>query len=187
MTFRSSVFVAAAALLMLVCQPSATNAAVLFNVGLPRTGTTSVHRAIPLLNFTSNHVAFNTSRFDLEKRMGNLMREFRESGQGPLRTLFDQFDAFSDTPAYGLIGVMHKHMPWVKMVATSRSKESWLDSMRRNPHAGGEFLIKQAGLLKGLDKSGLTRPQILETLYDNHARMLEKFSIPKIDIQVKTR
>lgn len=36
--------------------------AVVFNVGLPRTGTTSFHYAMASMNHSSQHVAFNVSR-----------------------------------------------------------------------------------------------------------------------------
>ena len=38
-------------------------AAVVFNVGLPRTGTTSFHYAMASMNHSSQHVAFNVSRW----------------------------------------------------------------------------------------------------------------------------
>lgn len=202
--------------------PLTVNAVVIFNVGLPRTGTTSVHKALPLLNFSSNHVAFNKNRFDLESKMSHLLKEFRNSGGGPLNDFFNVADGFSDTPCYGIIPQIKKYYPNVAVVATWRSKVSWLDSMKRNPMAGGAFLTAESGLLPLMDhanmddarlrglnenhetkkkdekksKTKLTREerleklwtparqQNLETIYDNHEALLQKYDIPKIDIAV---
>ena len=94
---------------------SPTSGALVFNVGLPRTGTTSVHKAIPLLNFSSNHVAFNHSRNDIEYAMRHTLSEFRETGGGLLKDLFDSFDVFSDTPCYGIIPEIQKYYPDAKV------------------------------------------------------------------------
>jgi hypothetical protein len=111
--------------------------ALLVNVGLPRTGTSSVHEMVSLFNFSSVHVAFLRSRYDVEDRMGSLLKVFRATGGGNLRKLFDRTDVVSDTPCFGIIPALKAFMPHVTLVATTRSMESWLGTMRRNPGAGG--------------------------------------------------
>ncbi len=110
---------------------------VLVNVGLPRTGTSSVHEVVSLLNFSSVHVAFLRSRYDVEDKMGSLLKVFRATGGGNLRKLLDRTDVFSDTPCFGIIPALNAFMPDVTLVATTRSMESWLGTMHRNPGAGG--------------------------------------------------
>jgi hypothetical protein len=51
-----------ALLLMLAAGQNSADAALIFNVGLPRTGTSSFHYAMASLNLSSQHVAFNVSR-----------------------------------------------------------------------------------------------------------------------------
>lgn len=70
-----------------------------------------------------------------------LTREFRTNGSGLFAELCTLYDAFSDTPCYGLIEALRKHRPDVALVATSRSKASWVNSMQRNPSAGGHYLL----------------------------------------------
>lgn len=121
--------------LLLVLNPAF--GAVLFNVGLPRTGTTSIHTVMPMLNFSSVHVVFQKKRLDLISQLPRLMKQFRHDGNGTLRAFYDDFDAFSDTPGYGLIPAIKENYPHTGIVATSRSKDSWIDSMLRNPNVAG--------------------------------------------------
>ena len=111
--------------------------AVLFNVGLPRTGTTSIHAVMPMLNFSSVHVVFQKKRVDVINQLPRLMKQFRHDGSGTLRSFYEQFDAFSDTPGYGLIPAIKASFPNTGIVATSRSKESWINSMLRNSNVAG--------------------------------------------------
>ena len=70
-----------------------------------------------------------------------LTHDFRTNGSGLFAELCTMYDAFSDTPCYGLIEALRKHRPDVALVATSRSKNSWVNSMQRNPSAGGHYLL----------------------------------------------
>jgi len=64
---------------------------------------TRAQRTVASLNFSSQHTVFNHSRYDLEGELTGLpeLKRFQRSGQGIFRTVFDAYDAFSDTPMYG--------------------------------------------------------------------------------------
>jgi len=158
--------------------------AVVFNVGLPRTGTTSIHQAFALLNFSSSHVMFNRTRFDLELGLSKHLAQFRQSGTGVVQQHFDQFQAFTDTPCYGLIPSIKAHYPNAFVVATWRDRSSWIHSMSANPQAGGSFLMKQAHLL-GDSTNKRSRTERLGIIYDNHEKLLNQYGIPRIDIAVR--
>eukprot|EP00750_Incisomonas_marina_P026139 INCI5875.16.p1 GENE.INCI5875.16~~INCI5875.16.p1 ORF type:complete len:713 (-),score=89.44 INCI5875.16:334-2472(-) len=177
-------------------------AAVVFNVGLPRTGTTSFHYAMASMNHSSQHVAFNVSRYDLEKlNLKQNLQRFRNSCQGPFRYLFDSFDAFSDTPVYGLIPALRKCYPDAAIVATHRSRGSWLKSMARNPGAGADFLWQDSQLHEPYNRGGckdsMTRrkrrsaacsgapsqQQQREALFDRHADLMDEYGVIRIDLE----
>ena len=127
--------------LLALLRPTPAAGTVLFNVGLPRTGTTSIHTLVPLFNFSSMHIMFDRLRFDMELKLGTLLDEFRESGQGSVRDVFEKFDVVGDTPCFGLIPDIKRFFPDAAVVATSRSKESWISSMKRSPGAGGQVPV----------------------------------------------
>eukprot|EP00750_Incisomonas_marina_P028106 INCI643.4.p1 GENE.INCI643.4~~INCI643.4.p1 ORF type:complete len:258 (-),score=35.01 INCI643.4:450-1223(-) len=172
---------------------SAAGAVVVVNVGLPRTGTTSFHHAVPLLNFSSTHMIFNTTRLDIRSQLVPLTHDFRTNGSGLFAELCTMYDAFSDTPCYGLIEALRKHRPDVALVATSRSKNSWVNSMQRNPSAGGHYLLHSllhtqelSSFRAELKQHNKTRSESrldgLEEVYDNHAALLKKYNVPTIDL-----
>jgi len=188
--------VTAAALLLCA---STCHGAVIFNVGLPRTGTTSFHYAVASMNLSSQHVAFNRSRYDLEQdNLKANLQKFRSSGQGPFRWLFDAFDAFSDTPVYGLIPAIKKFYPDAAIVATHRSRESWLKSMSKNPGAGASYLWKDSQLHtpgkkecvtkydqrhhKNVTKCTKNAPKSTKRahLYDKHAELMDQNGVIRI-------
>lgn len=118
---------------------------VIVNVGLPRTGTTSFHMASVSLNLTSQHIAFDRTHGDIEKSK-SILYQFRNFGTGRLRETFEKWDAFSDTPCYAIIPALKEYFPDVALVATYRSRTSWLASMAHNPQSGGDFLYLSAHL-----------------------------------------
>lgn len=194
---RNYVLVVLLLTLLLLYQYS--QAAIIFNVGLPRTGTTSFHYAVASLNLSSQHVAFNRTRYDLERdNLKQNLAHFRSAGTGPFRWLFNAFDAFSDTPIYGLIPALKKWYPDVSIVATHRSRKSWLKSMAKNPGAGASFLwdfselhtskktlrreVRASSKMKRKQKKRTTasKAQQREQLFDTHAALLDKYQIPRI-------
>ena len=141
------------------CTFPACAAARVFNVGLPRTGTTSFHHAMALLNFSTSHILFNETRYQLMDHMLDYLDEFRLTTDSTLGTLFQCCDGFSDTPVYALIEALRRHYPDAHLVSTWRDKKSWLASMKRNSGAGGLTLLFGLGVLPDNDTSALEAHQ----------------------------
>ena len=152
----------------------------LFNVGLPRTGTISFHQAVAMLNFSSNHIAFNKSRHDLDHHMDKYVREFNKGLEGTLATFFKKYDSFSDTPTYAVIEGASARAPAVKTIATWRNKTSWISSMMNNAGAASSMLYESVQV----DKSNKLKVD-LERIYDAYMDELSKFNIPTLDLAVR--
>jgi len=138
---------------------------ILINVGLPRTGTQSFDRLFRKAGYRTSHIGYG------ERDIGAL-REFRQSGRGKVRRYMVKRQVLSDSPYYGLISPLRRHYPDVKLVATHRSKASWLKSMGRNPGAGGAFLRRVYG--KGED---------LSAIYDAHYLKCRSSGIPLVSLE----
>ncbi|MEM1198618.1 MAG: hypothetical protein AAGI06_04845, partial [Pseudomonadota bacterium] len=61
----------------------------------------------------------------------------------------------------------------LKLVATTRSKGAWLQSMGAHPGAGGPFM-----------KSAFGTPDFAQ-IYDRHNRLLSRYKIPKLELEMK--
>lgn len=83
----------------------------IFGIGLPRTGTTSLHNALKVLGLKSKHFPFELYNSD------NL-------------SLVDKFDAFEDSPIPLIYEKLDVEFPNSKFILTTRSLNSWLNSMK---------------------------------------------------------
>ena len=140
-------------------------ATVLINVGLPRTSTQSFDRLFRKAGYRTSHIGYG------ERDVGAL-QEFKRSGRGKIRRYMAKYQVLSDSPYYGLIPSLRRFYPDVKLVATHRSKASWLKSMGRNPGAGGAFLRKVYG--KG---------KRLSAIYDAHYLKCRSSAIPLVSLE----
>ena len=98
----------------------------LVNLGLPRTGTTSLHLAVKQLGLRSLHAsdldaaslgALAAAALDLNSTLPAL-----------LNTTLASYDAAGSAPWFALAGVLPRHS--LKFVATTRDEASWLASAR---------------------------------------------------------
>lgn len=138
------------------------------NVGLPRTGTSSVVRAVELLGLPALHVWADVER---EPRTAAPLNE------GVMPEFLSEFALCTDTPFYLLGDTFRKWFPEVSLIRTTRSKRSWVASMIKSKWAGGPILSKAMGASLPYDDS---QRLVLEEYWDWH----EKISgdIPTVDL-----
>jgi hypothetical protein len=111
-----------------------------FGIGLNKTGTSSLHRAMELLGYESLHWGGPPVRQLVEASLA--------AGE-PLLTRLDQrYDAFSDIlPLTQNFDLLDRQYPGSHFVLTVRPLEDWLDSRRR--HVERNIRRKAAGEYHG--------------------------------------
>lgn len=86
----------------------------IFGLGLSRTGTSSLSRALEILGYRSNHYPSVSYRF------GHFF--------GLKRQDLRNFDAFSDISILPIYRQLDRKFPGAKFIFTTREKEAWLSS-----------------------------------------------------------
>jgi len=82
----------------------------IFGLGFPRTGTTSLNNALKLLGFKSKHHPINLYTFLDDSYL-------------------EKYDAFVDSPIPLIYKKLDRKFPGSKFILTTRSLDSWLESM----------------------------------------------------------
>lgn len=92
-----------------------------FCIGLPKTGTTSLHDAVQILGLRSVHWPHDPET----------VRQIRN---GDYRlSVMDACDVVSDTPIPAIFPQLDRAFPGSKFILTERARESWLRSERNAP------------------------------------------------------
>jgi Sulfotransferase domain len=95
-----------------------------FGIGLSRTGTTSLTRALRILGYRSLH-------YPDDERTREEILAFLSTGD-PLRlSILERFDAVTDTPICATFEALDPAYPGSTFILTTREKHAWLDSCRR--------------------------------------------------------
>lgn len=92
----------------------------IFCIGLPKTGTTSVHHTLYKAGYKTEHFPYML----VNNEKGKLV--FNPSDIG-------NHDAISDLPVVAMLDELVKLYPDAYFIYTYRNKEKWLDSCRRHP------------------------------------------------------
>jgi hypothetical protein len=87
----------------------------IFGIGLNRTGTTSLAKALSMLGYKAKH--WNDTIHMIDYIDGHWKIDY---GQ------FDKFDAFVDTPVTRIYKELDKHYLGSKFILTTREMNSWL-------------------------------------------------------------
>ena len=112
----------------------------IFGVGLNKTATTSLHRALEVLGFRSLHWGGPEVRRTVEASLA--------AGEPLLARLDPAYDAFSDVePLYRNVALLDEQYPGSRFVLTVRPVDEWLDSRRR--HVERNQAAKAAGTYTG--------------------------------------
>jgi hypothetical protein len=97
----------------------------IFGVGLNKTATTTLHRALELLGFRSLHWGGPPVRRTVEASLA--------AGEPLLAGLDPAYDAYSDVePLYRNVPLLDEQYPGSRFVLTVRPVDEWLDSRRRH-------------------------------------------------------
>ncbi len=86
-------------------------------IGLPKTGTTSLHLALQRLGFRSLHDVGQS-----RKLIASILRE------GILPDWYDQYDAWTDGPLYRIAERLLDLDTSVRFIITHRDRQSWINS-----------------------------------------------------------
>lgn len=103
----------------------------IFGIGMPKTGTTSLHHALEILGYRSMHFP----------RDETTVKEL-EAGNYKL-TLLSEYDALSDVPIPAIFAQLDQFWPDSKFVLTVRNLESWLDSCANAPFNAPDSIPKK--------------------------------------------
>jgi hypothetical protein len=96
-----------------------------FGVGLNKTGTSSLHRALLELGFHSLHWGGPEVRRTVEASLA--------AGEPLLQGLDPIYDAFSDIePLYRNVALLDEQYPGSRFILTVRAVDDWIDSRRRH-------------------------------------------------------
>lgn len=96
-----------------------------FGIGLNKTATTSLHRALELLGLRSLHWGGPPVRRTVEASLA--------AGEPLLARLDPAYDAFSDVePLYRNFALVDRQYPGSRFVLTVRPVDEWVDSRRRH-------------------------------------------------------
>ena len=135
------------------------------NVGLPRTGTQSLdYMCSSQLNLKSAHI--------IPHDINTIENFINDKDSFILRALYD-YDYISDVPMFYpcIIKKILKTYPKIKLMSSTRSKNTWLQSIKKINDETINRFIEAANV------------QTIEELYDNHQSILEKYNIQKINIE----
>lgn len=136
------------------------------NVGLPRTGTQSLDFLVEnQLGFKAGHLLPHDE---------TTIKNFVENKDSLIhRSLYD-YDFLSDIPMFyhKIIKTLLQRYPNIKLICTTRHKEKWLNSIKRN-------FVKAETIHKIMQHCN---SNTLENVYDNHCKLIDQYSIPTFDL-----
>jgi len=93
-----------------------------FGIGLSRTGTTSLTKALTELSYRSLHFPHDPLT------QTELMRYYSDSSKPLVLTVAERYDALTDTPIASVFRELANQYPTSRFILTTRSEEKWLDS-----------------------------------------------------------
>lgn len=99
-----------------------TGAPKIFGLGVSKTGTSSLHRGLEVLGFTSCHHVHEGQR-------GHNLID-RAIGQGqPALTHLSGYDAYGDMELYNHLDTLDREHPGSRYIQTVRRLDTWIDSV----------------------------------------------------------
>lgn len=119
----------------------------IFGIGLSKTGTTSLTKALKLLDHKAVHFPF----FHLKAQKNSLELNYHR---------MDKWDAMTDTPIPYFYKKLDRYYPGSKFVLTVRDTDEWLDSCEKNHIWPGEYVH---------DRAASNLPYITQLLQLHHA------------------
>lgn len=136
----------------------------IFCVGLSRTGTYSLHRALLMLGFSSKH--WDYTKQSLRYNGNELDVDF---------SWFEQFDAFLDTPVARFYRELDERFPGSKFILTERNTEDWLRSYKQffKPYSPDDAELPS--LRMDLYRTYGHEDEILRESFEKHNREVKEY------------
>jgi hypothetical protein len=139
----------------------------IFGIGLPKTGTSSLHAALKRLGFASSHFPHDDAT----------VSELR-NGQYAL-SILQRLDAVSDIPIPAVFPQLDEAWPGSKFILTVRDFDQWMASCRDAPFNSGDA-VPQPGTMRDFYRTllyGCTRfnEQRFAWVYHNHQRIVDTY------------
>jgi hypothetical protein len=137
------------------------------NLGLPHTGTESFATACLLVGIPVLHI------WSEAEQSAAVRTQFLDGDMSLLPSCSDgcSAQALTDSPFYALGRQLSRTYPTSRFVCTSRTKESWVESMVFHAVAGGSFLPRQYNVTTWAGRwRNTTRDRaVLAQIFDAHA------------------
>jgi hypothetical protein len=146
-----------------------------FGIGLSRTGTTSLTRALTLLGYRTIHYPDDecTSR----EVIGCIQRSCKR-----LRlSILESRDAATDIPISATFEALDAAYPGSRFILTTRARESWLDSCSRYWEAWNEPLLRRK------DDAAMYMAVLHERLYAGASFNVDRFARSYDDFHTRVR
>ena len=132
----------------------------IFGIGLPRTGTTSLHQALQYLGYTSIHTPLKLFK-------------------NPDHELCDNYDAFSDSPVPFIYPILDKRYPGSKFICTTRDIDSWLESIEWNVELGNVEHRLDNNIIAEMRQAywGATKfePKFVRQVWEKHSAGVQEY------------
>lgn len=158
-----------------------------FGIGLSKTGTTSLNKALKLLGYRALH-------WPRDPVTQSEVYQFFATGEASIQlSVLNDYDALTDTPACYLYQALDKAYPGSKFILTSREKQGWLRSYQDHWHrylsssyrAGPESVLAHYTRFLNERFSQSADPAVLSPAYDRHtAEVIEYFKERPHDLLV---
>jgi Sulfotransferase domain len=137
----------------------------IFGIGLPKSGTTSLHRAAVILGLSSIHFPEDTTT----------LRQIRH-GDYHL-SVMEQCDLICDIPIPAIFPQLDQAFPGSKFILTCRERDSWLASQEKAPFnqdspAPGSLRDFYRALLYGVTDYSRER---FRWVYDDHHAKISRY------------
>lgn len=149
-----------------------TSSARIFGIGLSRTGTSSLTRALEMVGFRSVHFPADPTT------QREILRFFARPTERLELSLLREIDAIVDTPVCCVYPALDLAYPGSKFVMTVREKESWLDSCARYWRIPKEARLRE--FIQSIDtrlygRADFDRKAFAATYDEYHARVAHYF------------
>jgi hypothetical protein len=129
----------------------------IIGIGLPRTATTSLHRAFEILGYKSKH-------------SNHVIHPDEQQS-------YNDYDCFCDTPYYYLYKEIDRKFPNTKFIHTHRSLDNWLNSWERLYNQDGPDWVENCHLhnVKFFGQRNFDRRVWTEKYYEHHSDVEKYF------------
>jgi hypothetical protein len=151
----------------------------IFGIGFPKTGTTSLNRALEILGYVSLHAPRILKQLNYRSVSPSLWKEMNPVGSKDLK-IFKKWDALTNFGEH-IYPLLDKDFPNSKFILTIRDKRDWLKSTKNyfGNHDYDERSIRKNRFdifnRMHIYQHIIYREDYFSILYDNHIRNIKYY------------